>query len=77
MTLITAVFKEFALRRKWNQGYILYKILWSAGKKLKLGVKGKKGERKKEENYIKKGGKGLKNSSFWATNSKKIVEEKI
>ena len=38
------------------------------GKKMKLGVKKKneKGERKKEENYIKKMGKGLKNASFWA-----------
>ena len=36
------------------------------GKKIKLGVreKNEKGERKKEENYIKKGGKGLKNASF-------------
>ena len=30
----------------------------------KLGQKYEKGERKKEENYIKKGGKGLKNASF-------------
>ena len=36
-----------------------------ASRKMKLGVRGKKwkGERKKEENYIKKGGKGLKNAS--------------
>ena len=42
---------------------------WSAGEK-KLGVreKNEKGERKKEENYIKKGEKGLKNASFWAIN---------
>jgi len=26
----------------------------------------KKGKEKKEGNYIKKGGKGLKNASFWA-----------
>ena len=26
---------------------------------------------KKEENYIKRGGKGLKNASFWAINSKR------
>ena len=34
----------------------------SCGKKLKSGIRGKKekGERKKEENYAKKGGKGLK-----------------
>ena len=34
---------------------------------MKLGVKEKmkKGERRKEENYIKKGGKGLNNTSFW------------
>ena len=37
---------------------------------MKLGVreKNEKGERKKEENYIKKGVKGLKNA--WAINSK-------
>ena len=28
----------------------------------------KKGKEKKEENYIKKGGKCLKNASFWAIN---------
>ena len=27
---------------------------------------------KKKENHIKKGGKGLKNASFWAINSKKF-----
>ena len=32
----------------------------------------KKGKEKKEENYIKKGGKGLKNVSFWVINSKKF-----
>ena len=49
-------------------------------KKMKLGVKRKKnekGERKKEENYIKKGGKGLKNTSFWAINSKTDLSGKI
>ena len=35
--------------------------------------KDEKGERKKEENYIKNGGKGLKNASFWAINSKKNI----
>ena len=37
---------------------------------MKLGVreKNEKGERKKEENYILKGGKGLKYASFWAIN---------
>ena len=30
--------------------------------------KNQKGQRKKEENYIKKGAKGLKNASFWAIN---------
>ena len=41
--------------------------------KMKLGVreKNEKGERKKEENYIKKGGRGLKNASFWAIISKR------
>ena len=29
-----------------------------------------KRERKKEENYTKIGGKGLKNASFWAINCK-------
>ena len=33
--------------------------------------KNEKGERKKEENFIEKGGKRLKNASFWAINSKK------
>ena len=37
----------------------------------------KKGKEKKEENYIKKGGKGLKNASFWAINSKKIAPRKL
>ena len=31
-----------------------------------LGKKNEKGERKKEENYIKKGERGLKNASPWA-----------
>ena len=40
----------------------------TAGEKMKLGVreKNEKGERKKEENYIKKGERGLKNASPWA-----------
>ena len=47
---------------------------WPAGeeknKNQELGAKKKKkGKEKKEENYIKKGGKGLKNASFWAINS--------
>ena len=36
---------------------------------MKLGEK--KGERKKEENYIKKGERGLKKASPWAVISKK------
>ncbi len=42
-------------------------------KKKKIGIQRKKikTERKKEEKYIKKGGKGLKNASFWAIISKK------
>jgi len=36
-----------------------------------LGKKNEKGERKKEENYIKKGERGLKNASPWAVISKK------
>ena len=46
-------------------GYNLKKFPWE------LGEKNEKGERKKEENYIKNGGKGLKNASFWAIISKK------
>ena len=39
---------------------------WPPGEKIKSGVREKKlkGERKKEENYTKKGGNGLKNASF-------------
>ena len=39
---------------------------------MKIKSSGKKGKRgkKTEENYIKNGGKGLKNASFWAINSK-------
>ena len=33
----------------------------------------KKGKEKKEENYIKRGGKGIKNASFWAINLKKKI----
>ena len=38
---------------------------WPAGEKIKLGVReiNEKRERKKEENYSKKRGKGLKNAS--------------
>ena len=43
------------------------------GIKMKLGVKEKIFKRgKKEENYIKKGRKGLKNTSFWAIKSNKF-----
>ena len=47
----------------------------SWGRNIKLGVRGKyeKGERKKEENYIKKGEKDLKNASFWAVISKNFT----
>ena len=43
---------------------------------MKLGVreKNKKGERKKEENYIKKGERGLKNASPWVIIFKKFRE---
>ena len=45
---------------------------WGKNKNQELGKKYEKGETKKEENYIKKGEKGLKNASFWAKkNSKK------
>ena len=33
----------------------------------------KKGKEKKEENYIRKGEKGLKKASFWAINSKNFA----
>ena len=36
----------------------------------------KRGKKKKEENYIKKGGKGLKSASFWAINPNLFVREK-
>ena len=43
---------------------------WQAGEKNRSkGGKMKKGKEKKEENYIQKGEKGLKNASFWAINS--------
>ena len=35
-----------------------------------LGEKNEKRERKREENYMKKGEKGLKNASFWVINFK-------
>ena len=41
------------------------------GKKIKImseGEKSEKGKEKKGEIYTKKGGKGLKNASFWAIN---------
>ena len=44
----------------------------SWGKILRVKEKNEKGEIKKEENYIIKGGKGLKNTTFGAINSKKI-----
>ena len=49
---------------------------WSLGKKTKneeLGKKNEKGERKREEYYIKKQGKGLKNAFFWDINSKNLI----
>ena len=42
-------------------------------KNQKLGEKNKRGKEKKEENYIKKGDKGLKNAYFWTINSIKII----
>ena len=36
-------------------------------------MKREKKKEKKEENYIKKGRKGLKNASFWAINSQIFV----
>ena len=38
------------------------------GKKNKNHERNEKGERKKKENCIKNGEKGLKNASFWAIN---------
>ena len=43
----------------------------AGGKKLQLGEKMKKGKEKRRKITLKKGGKGLKNASFWAINSKK------
>ena len=41
------------------------------GRKLRIREKNEKGERKTtEEDYIKNGGKGLKNASFWGINTK-------
>ena len=47
----------------------------SAGEKNKNRSWGKNWKRgmKREENYIKKGRKGLKNASFWAINSKPLT----
>ena len=45
---------------------------YGKGGGLSAGEKNEKGERKKEENYIKKGEKGLKSASFWVINSKKF-----
>jgi len=44
---------------------------------MKLGVreKNENGERKREENYIKKGERGLKNACFWAIISNKFRGE--
>ena len=47
----------------------------SWGEKNKSLGKNEKGERKKEENYIKKWEKGLKNASFWAINSTNFAGE--
>ena len=40
--------------------------VWPAGKKIG------KGKEKRRKTTLKKGGKGLKNTSFWAINSLKI-----
>jgi len=37
----------------------------------------KKGKEQKEENYIKKGEKGLKNASFWDAKKNLFVREKM
>ena len=47
-------------------------VSWVKNLNQELGGKNEKGERKKEENYIKKGEKGLKNASFWDINFLKI-----
>ena len=44
---------------------------WGKIKIKNFGGKNEKEKRKKEENYTKKRGKGLKNASFWTINSKK------
>ena len=49
-------------------------VSWGKNKNYELGEKNEKGERRKEENYIKKGEKGHRNASFWAINSKKFPQ---
>ena len=56
-----------------GQGYILCKLLGGRGVNGRLGKKlfrgkNEKGERKTKEKYIKNGGKGLENESFWVIN---------
>ena len=44
---------------------------WPLRKKIRneeLWEKNEKGEGKREDNYIKNGGKGFKNASFWVVN---------
>ena len=46
------------------------------GKEMKnegLGGKNEKGERKREEKYLKNGEKGIKNASFWVINFRRGV----
>ena len=52
--------------RKYRDIYFA-KYYGKGGGGVIIGVreKNEKRERKKEGNYIKKGGKGLKNASFW------------
>ena len=48
----------------------LYGLL--SQQKIRVGVRGVREKTEKEKNYIKRGGIGLKNTSFWAIISKKI-----
>ena len=58
------------------QGYILLGLrgmaAWEKIKNEDLRGKNEKVGRKTEENYIKNGGRDLKNASFWTINTKKI-----
>ena len=45
----------------------------ATGKKKNFKGKNEKGARTIKKNYIKNGGQGLKNATFWIINSKNLV----